>query len=40
MAFAVGALFADGPVTIEQPECAAISFPGFFELLDQVRGAN
>jgi 3-phosphoshikimate 1-carboxyvinyltransferase len=38
MAFAIGALFADGPVTIERPECAAISFPGFFELLDRVRG--
>jgi 3-phosphoshikimate 1-carboxyvinyltransferase len=38
MAFAIGALFADGPVTIEHPECAAISFPGFFELLDRVRG--
>lgn len=38
MAFAIGALFADGPVTIERPECVAISFPGFFELLDQVRG--
>ena len=38
MAFAVGALFADGPVTIERPDCAAISFPNFFELLDKVRG--
>jgi 3-phosphoshikimate 1-carboxyvinyltransferase len=38
MAFAVGALFADGPVTIEHPECAAISFPSFFELLERVRG--
>src|SRR4029077_13959002 len=38
MAFAIGALLADGPVTIESPECAAISFPSFFELLDRVRG--
>ena len=38
MAFAIGALFADGPVTIERPECAAISFPTFFELLNRVRG--
>jgi 3-phosphoshikimate 1-carboxyvinyltransferase len=38
MAFAVGALFADGPVTIERPQCAAISFPGFFELLNKVTG--
>jgi 3-phosphoshikimate 1-carboxyvinyltransferase len=40
MAFAVGALFAGGPVTIKRPECAAISFPGFFELLSQVRGSS
>jgi 3-phosphoshikimate 1-carboxyvinyltransferase len=38
MAFAIGALFAEGPVTIERPDCVAISFPGFFELLDQVSG--
>ena len=36
MAFAVAALFADGPVTITDPACAAISFPRFFELLTQV----
>jgi 3-phosphoshikimate 1-carboxyvinyltransferase len=38
MAFAVGGLFADAPVTIESPECAAISFPGFFEALNRLRG--
>jgi 3-phosphoshikimate 1-carboxyvinyltransferase len=37
MAFAVAGLFAEGPVTIKNPACVAISFPGFFELLDQVR---
>jgi 3-phosphoshikimate 1-carboxyvinyltransferase len=37
MAFAVAALFADGPVTIERPECAAISFPSFFEALNRIR---
>jgi 3-phosphoshikimate 1-carboxyvinyltransferase len=37
MAFAVAALFAEGPVTIERPECAAISFPSFFEALNRVR---
>jgi 3-phosphoshikimate 1-carboxyvinyltransferase len=36
MAFAVAALFADGPVTVKDPACAAISFPGFFELLKSV----
>jgi 3-phosphoshikimate 1-carboxyvinyltransferase len=36
MAFAVAGLFADGPVIIERPECAAISFPGFFEALTLV----
>jgi 3-phosphoshikimate 1-carboxyvinyltransferase len=37
MAFAVAALFAEAPVTIKNPACAAISFPSFFELLNQVR---
>jgi len=40
MAFAVAALFAEGPVTIERPECAAISFPGFFDLLNRLAGGN
>lgn len=34
MAFAVAACFAAGPVTIENASCAAVSFPGFFELLE------
>jgi 3-phosphoshikimate 1-carboxyvinyltransferase len=37
MAFAIAGLIADGPVVIKNPNCAAISFPGFFELLDKVR---
>lgn len=37
MAFAVAGLFAEGPVTIRNPACAAISFPSFFELLDSVK---
>jgi 3-phosphoshikimate 1-carboxyvinyltransferase len=37
MAFAVAGLFADGPVTVKDPACADISFPGFFELLNRVR---
>jgi 3-phosphoshikimate 1-carboxyvinyltransferase len=36
MAFAVAALFADAPVVIKNPSCAAISFPSFFQLLNQV----
>jgi len=36
MAFAVAGLFAEGPVTIKDPACVSISFPGFFELLREV----
>jgi len=36
MAFAVAGLFADGPVTIKDPACVAISFPGFFDLLSEI----
>ena len=36
MAFAVAGLFAKGCTTIKQPECADISFPGFYELLESV----
>ncbi len=36
MAFAVAALGADGPTTILGSECAAISFPEFFERLAQL----
>jgi 5-enolpyruvylshikimate-3-phosphate synthase len=38
MAFAVAGLFAEAPVTIKDPACVAISFPGFFESLEQVSG--
>jgi 3-phosphoshikimate 1-carboxyvinyltransferase len=37
MAFAVAGLLAEGPVTVKDPACVAISFPGFFEMLDEVR---
>ena len=37
MAFAVAGLFAEGPVTIKDPGCVAISFPQFFETLQKVR---
>ncbi len=36
MAFAVAALGADGPTTIRDAECAAVSFPTFFENLATV----
>jgi 3-phosphoshikimate 1-carboxyvinyltransferase len=37
MALAVAALVAEGPTTIEDVECVATSFPGFWTLLDSVR---
>jgi 3-phosphoshikimate 1-carboxyvinyltransferase len=37
MAFAVAGLLARGPVVINNPACVAISFPGFFDLLRQVK---
>jgi 3-phosphoshikimate 1-carboxyvinyltransferase len=40
MAFAVAALFAKGPVIIKNPDCVAISFPGFFDLLNEVAGVS
>jgi len=36
MAFSVAALRAEGPTLIQGAEAAAISFPEFFDLLDQV----
>ena len=36
MAFAVAALFAEGETEIEGAECAAVSFPAFFETLQSV----
>ena len=38
MALAVAALAAEGPTEIEEAECAAVSFPGFYGLL--ARGAS
>ena len=37
MAFAVAGLFAEGPVTIKNPACIAISFPSFFDVLNRVK---
>jgi 3-phosphoshikimate 1-carboxyvinyltransferase len=36
MAFSVAALRASGPTEIHGAECAAISFPEFFDFLDRV----
>jgi 3-phosphoshikimate 1-carboxyvinyltransferase len=36
MAFAVAALAADGPCTIEGSEAAAVSFPEFFSTLHEI----
>ena len=36
MAFAVAALFAEGETEIENSECAAVSFPEFFHILEEV----
>jgi 3-phosphoshikimate 1-carboxyvinyltransferase len=37
MAFAVAGLMAEGPVTVKNPSCVGISFPRFFQILDQIR---
>jgi 3-phosphoshikimate 1-carboxyvinyltransferase len=36
MAFAVAALLAEGEAEINDPECVAVSFPEFFDLLESV----
>ncbi|HTZ90052.1 MAG TPA: 3-phosphoshikimate 1-carboxyvinyltransferase [Alloacidobacterium sp.] len=36
MAFAIAALRADGETIIKNPECVAISYPGFFDDLDRL----
>ncbi len=37
MAFAVAGLLADGETEIRNSQCVAVSFPGFFKLLDSMR---
>jgi 3-phosphoshikimate 1-carboxyvinyltransferase len=39
MALAIAALGAEGPTTILNSECAAVSFPDFFERLNQLAGS-
>jgi len=36
MAFAIAALLARGETVIQEAECAAVSFPGFFEILQRL----
>jgi 3-phosphoshikimate 1-carboxyvinyltransferase len=36
MAFAIAALGAEGPTTIRDADCAAVSFPGFFDCLERT----
>jgi 3-phosphoshikimate 1-carboxyvinyltransferase len=38
MAFAVAGLVADGETVIQGAECAGVSFPGFFETLERMKG--
>jgi 3-phosphoshikimate 1-carboxyvinyltransferase len=38
MAFAIAGLVADGETVIEGAECAGVSFPGFFETLEKMKG--
>jgi 3-phosphoshikimate 1-carboxyvinyltransferase len=38
MAFAVAALVADGPTTLDDAGCVGVSFPNFFTVLEQLRG--
>ncbi len=38
MAMAVAGLAAEGETTIHEAECAAVSFPAFFDTLDRLRG--
>jgi len=37
MTFAIAGLIASGATTISDPDCAAISYPGFFAILEGVR---
>lgn len=36
MAFSIAGLIAEGNTTLDNPECAAVSFPGFYASLDRV----
>ena len=36
MAMAVCGLYADGEMKIDNPECAYVSFPGFYEIMNKA----
>jgi len=36
MAFTIGGLVANGDVILDYPECASISFPGFYDVLENL----
>jgi 3-phosphoshikimate 1-carboxyvinyltransferase len=38
MAMAIAGLVADGATTIDEPECVAVSYPGFFQTLEEATG--
>jgi 3-phosphoshikimate 1-carboxyvinyltransferase len=40
MALAVAALVASGPTTIEGADCVAVSYPNFFEQLQELTHAS
>jgi len=40
MAFAIAALGAEGPTTIRDSDCAAVSFPRFFDALESISTRN
>lgn len=37
MAFAIAGLVAEGPTLVRNPECVAISYPEFFQVLEQLQ---
>ena len=40
MAFAIAGLFAEGETVITNTECANTSYPGFYDVLNRVRGSG
>jgi 3-phosphoshikimate 1-carboxyvinyltransferase len=40
MAFSIAALIADGSTEIVDADCASVSFPGFYESLEELTGAE
>lgn len=36
MAFSIAGLIADGPLTLDNPDCASVSFPGFYKYLEDA----